>query len=177
MPSDFLQSGVPDAYTTTRQRLTLFLIGIYEGRGPERLAFGRLPGEQPSYVICIISTVPIAVLPADSQYKKPPPLRQHAAGQTSTRNQSQRTNLKRCPICLSTKIECGRGLAPSHISVRRLVDDHGAGNPRCQQHPLRHFINMNSHRYALGQAHPVEGRVHIGDQFAALGVVAVVDAA
>ncbi|GBH15619.1 NAD(P)-dependent dehydrogenase [Pseudomonas syringae pv. actinidiae] len=35
---------------------------------------------------------------------------------------------------------------------------------------------MNAHRYALGQADPVEGRVHVGDQLAALRVVAVVDA-
>ncbi len=35
---------------------------------------------------------------------------------------------------------------------------------------------MDAHRYALGQAHPVEGRVDVGDQFAAFRVVAVVDA-
>ena len=36
---------------------------------------------------------------------------------------------------------------------------------------------MNTHRHPLGQAHPVERRVHVGDQFAALGVVAVVNTA
>ncbi|MFL9672061.1 hypothetical protein ACXUPC_01640 [Pseudomonas marginalis] len=68
MPSDFLQSGVPDAYTTTRERLTLFLSAFmkvaalnallsagYLGNNPVTL-FALFPLFQSLFCLLILNT-------------------------------------------------------------------------------------------------------------------------
>src|SRR3954471_12076223 len=43
------------------------------------------------------------------------------------------------------------------------IDLHGGGHPRCKHHAFGHRVDMDAHRDTLGQPHPGEDRVDIGD--------------
>src|SRR5215472_10248458 len=62
-----------------------------------------------------------------------------------------------------------------HAVPRQDLDRRGP--PRHEAHARRHAVEGDSHRHALRQAHPAEGRVDIGEKIAAPLAFAIGDAA
>src|SRR5229473_7971054 len=64
-----------------------------------------------------------------------------------------------------------RGSSPSRIDL------HGASHAGRQYHAFRHLIDVDAHRDALGQPHPGEDRIDVGQALAVGLGISDVDAA
>ena len=96
----------------------------------------------------------------------------------SSARRNEKPGIRRASPCLFHSTGPPRRVRRRGLVVAPLrLDDHRAGDPRREQHAVRHFVDVYPHRHALGQAHPVESGVDVGGQLAAFRVVAVVDTA